>query len=115
MGEPGVSSGHLMMMEQPAASAAAILRTACVARAHAVGRLAQDLAALKARHPAPRLEAFVDGCERLVEVVPGDVAELADGLLVAGCANNASLEALRKGRLQRFCAPLCEQRQRRGV
>ena len=30
MGEPGVSSGHLMIIEQPAASAAAILRTACV-------------------------------------------------------------------------------------
>ena len=30
MGEPGVSSGHLMMIEQPAASAAAILRTAWV-------------------------------------------------------------------------------------
>jgi len=55
-----------------------------VARAHEVGRLAQDLAALKARHPAPRLEAFVDGCERLVEVVPGDVAELADGLAGGG-------------------------------
>jgi hypothetical protein len=30
IGETGVSSGHLMMMEHPAASAAAILRTACV-------------------------------------------------------------------------------------
>ena len=30
IGEPGVSSGHLMMIEQPAASDAAILRTACV-------------------------------------------------------------------------------------
>ena len=30
MGEPGVSSGHLMIIEQPAASAAEILRTACV-------------------------------------------------------------------------------------
>jgi len=30
MGEPGVSSGHLIMMEQPAASDAAILRTAWV-------------------------------------------------------------------------------------
>ena len=30
MGEPGVSSGHLMIIEQPAASAAESLRTAWV-------------------------------------------------------------------------------------
>jgi hypothetical protein len=63
------------------------------ARAHEIGRLAQDLAALEGRHPAPRLEAFVDGRERLIEVVPGDIAwrhcletwpSSPMGLLVAG-------------------------------
>ena len=158
IGEPGVSSGHLMMIEQPAASDAAILRTACVtgkfqgekpatgpigsmdhhvahavgagrddaavgalplagepvddvggaqhlhlglrqdlalllgehlgdlvgAGAHEVGGLAQDLAALEGRHPAPGLEALVDGGQRLVEVALGDVPQLADRLAVGG-------------------------------
>src|SRR5262249_36922937 len=91
MGEPGVSSGHLMI-EQPAASAAAILRTAWVtgkcnfvgAGAHELGHLAQDLAALEGRHFAPGLEALVDGRERPIEVAPGDVAQRTDRLAGGG-------------------------------